>query len=147
MLTGHSGEGDCDRTRKLEGSEQDLWAHTLARIPTTLGRLVYLAARRDESTGRYRDHELARACSDTETDLLLRKIHEEVFGTWLSFSLTDQREELERYLKSVKKEEPSELGTWLTSAPYLKLIPASAEAAEKELYGSDLEIVLELLKK
>ena len=147
MLTGHSGEGDCDRTRKLEGSEQDLWAHTLARIPTTLGRLAHLAARRDESTRLYVDRELAKDCSDAEADSLLRKVHEEVFATWLTFSLVDQRKELEQYLESVKRDKPTEFGTWLTVAPYLKLIPASAEAAEKELYGSDLEIVLELLKK
>ena len=31
----------------------DLWRHTLSQIPTTFGRLVFLASLRDPNTGAY----------------------------------------------------------------------------------------------
>lgn len=134
-----------DRARKLEGFKEDFWARTLTPIPTTMGRLVHLASLRDARTALYRDPGLTGDSSEAEADALLRAAHEEVFGTWLSFSLEDQREDLAEYLASVKKENPSKLETWLAPAPYQKLIPASAEAAERELYRSDLEIVLDVV--
>jgi hypothetical protein len=144
-MTDETPKGDPVR-QELEALTQEVWARALAGIPTTLGRLVHLASLRDASTGFYRDSRLVGHANAAERDLLLRQIHEEVFATWLSFSLEDQREELEQYLKTLKKQGSGKLATWLTTAPYLKLMPASAEAAERELYRSDLEIVLELLE-
>ena len=145
-MTDETPKGDPIHRHKLEALKQEVWARALAGIPTTLGRLVHLDSLRDASTGFYRDSGLAGHAKKAEADLLLREVHEEVFATWLSFSLEDQREELEEYLKTLKKQGSGKLATWLTTVPYLKLIPASAEAAERELYRSDLELVLELLE-
>jgi hypothetical protein len=131
---------------ELRGVTQEIWARTLARIPTTIGRLVYLASLRDETTGLYRDPELDGHCSEAEADLVLRVLHEEAFQTWLSFSLQDQNEDLEQYLQSLAGQTSPDLETWLTLPPYMTLIPASAEISERELYELDLKIFLQLRK-
>jgi len=38
------------------------------------------------------------------------------------------------------------LDAWSTLAPYRRLIPVRATEAERELYISDLELILELLQ-
>jgi len=131
---------------KLKGVTQEIWARTLARIPTTIGRLVYLASLRDDNTGIYRDSGLDGHCSHAEADLLLRALHEEAFQAWLSFSLQDQKEDLEQYLQSLAGQTSPNLENWLTLPPYMTLVPASAEIAERELYELDLKIFLQLRK-
>ena len=131
---------------ELKGVTQEIWARTLARIPTTIGRLVYLASLRDDTTGLYRDPGLDGQCSEAEAGLVLRVLHEEVFQTWLSFSLQDQNEDLEQYLQSLAGQTSPDLETWLTLPPYMTLIPASAEISERELYELDLKIFLQLRK-
>ena len=109
-------------------------------------RLVYLASLRDEKTGRYDGSQLAELRSEADADLVLREIHEEVFGTWLSFSLEDQHEELNDHLKLLRRENASGVEASLTLAPYEKLIPAQAGAAESQLFWSDLDLLLGTLK-
>jgi hypothetical protein len=139
-------EGDAGRRQQREGLKQEIWARTLARITTTFGRLVYLASLRNDTTGLYWDSGLGGHCSDAETNVLLREIHEEVFATWLSFSLKDQSEDLEQYLILLKEEKARDLGTWLTQVPYRKAIPDRAEAAERALFSTNLEFLLDVLR-
>jgi hypothetical protein len=73
-------------------------------------------------------------------------LHEEVFQTWLSFSLQDQNEDLEQYLQSLAGQTSPDLEIWLTLPPCMTLIPASAEISERELYELDLKIFLQLRK-
>lgn len=94
----------------------------LAPIPTTLRRLVYLTSLRDEKTGRYDGSKLAELCGAADADLVLREIHEDVFGT-LSFSLGDQHEELKDHLELLRREDAAgnrsvvDFGPWKAS-PY-----------------------------
>lgn len=126
--------------------KEDVWAYSLTPIPTTLRRLVYLASLRDEKTGRYDGSQLAELRGEADADLVLREIHEDVFGTWVSFSLEDQHEELEDHLELLRRESAPGVETWLTLAPYEGLIPAQAGAAERELFRSDLDLLLSTLK-
>jgi len=129
-----------------ERAKRDVWARTLTQIPTTFGKIVYLASLRDDNTGRYQHFGLAQLYTEEEADLVLRDSHEDVFSEWLNFPLEEQRRDLEQYLESVEDEKASVLRTWLTLSPYRNLIPAQAGAAERELYISDLELILELLR-
>ncbi len=146
MVDHHTLKSNQALRKKLDGLKQEVSLSDLARIPTTLGRLIHLAWLRD-SAGLYHDARLAERASPAEVDLVLREIHEEAYGAWLSFSLENQQEELMQHLKSLREEGKDELATWLTVTPYLNLIPASAQAAERALYRSDLEILLDLLKE
>jgi hypothetical protein len=61
-------------------SEIDLWSRTLSRIPTSFGRLVYLAGLIDVNSGRYKHFGLVQVYSEQEAHEALRKAHTEVFG-------------------------------------------------------------------
>lgn len=125
---------------------QDIWQRTLGQIPTTFGKLVYLASLRNENTARYQHFGLAQLYSDPEADKVLRRSHEQVFAEWLNFSLERQRRDLEEYLEGIEDNKGMVVQTWLTLTPYKNLMPASAGEAERQLYLSDLELILELLR-
>jgi hypothetical protein len=117
------GSPEDDRVgsdRERQRAKKDVWSRTLSQIPTTFG--------------------------DEEADAVLRQSHEEAFSEWLNFPLEAQRRDLEEYLESVEDDKSSVLRTWLTLAPYRNLGPAAAGPAERELYISDLELILELLR-
>jgi hypothetical protein len=144
MSNSSSNTNPTDRDR--EHAKHDVWARTLSQIPTTFGKIVYLASLRNDNSGRYQHFGLAQLYTDDEADVVLRLSHEEVFGEWLNFPLEQQRRDLEQYLESVEDDKSAVLRTWLTLSPYRNLIPAQAGAAERELYISDLELILELLR-
>jgi hypothetical protein len=93
-----------DTTRRAkdadEGSAEDLWRHTLSQIPSSFGRLVYLASLRDQNTGRYEHHGLSQMFGEDESDQALRQSHEETFAGWLGFDLERQKEDLDLYLSA-----------------------------------------------
>ncbi|MBI1352960.1 MAG: hypothetical protein GC160_01350 [Acidobacteria bacterium] len=131
--------------RREERLEQ-VWNRTLEQIPTHFGRLAYLASLRDHNSGRYRHHGLAQSFGEEEAAKILRLSHETVFSEWLNFRLQEQHEDLDRYLNSMGQDRRSVLETWGTLAPYRVLAPAAAGGAERLLYETDLEIILELLR-
>lgn len=136
------------QTRKfVKGPAADLWRHTLAQIPTAFGRLVYLASLRNQNTGLYEHHGLAQMFGAEEAGRTLLESHSQVFSEWLWFGLEQQKEEVTAYLDSLEEESRLVLENWLRFAPYRNFIPAGTREAERELYLSDLELVLELLRR
>ena len=127
-------------------SEIDLWNRTLARIPTSFGRLVYLAGLIDVNTGRYKHFGLVQVYSENEAHEALRKAHAEVFGEWLNYPLRRQRGDLEAYLESLEGDREMVLRSWLHLTPYRSLIPAGSSEANRQLYIADLELILEILR-
>ena len=123
----------------------ELWGTILAQIPTLFGRLVYLSVLRNENTGRYEHDTMSLAFGEHQTDQVLHESHEEIFEDWLSFDLEQQKVDLDRYLSTFEIDMHSVLETWLRSAPYRSLVPASVGVAERQLYLTDLETLLKLL--
>lgn len=139
--------GSAGEPLKLErGAAADLWRNTLSQIPTTFGRLVYLASLRDLNSGAYEHYGLAQIFGVKEADRTLRHSHSQVFTEWLNFNLEQQKGDLEEYLGGLEEDIGAILATWIRLAPYRNLIPARARDVEKQLYLTDLEAVLELLK-
>lgn len=116
----------------------EIWRSTLARIPTLFGRLVYLAALRDAAAGRYSHESLARLFAPDEVDRALRASHQQVFQQWISAGLAEQKADLDDYLSTA--------GGPRYALPYRSLTPAGAREVERQLYLTDLETLLELLR-
>jgi len=132
---------------KLERSAlADLCKHTLSRIPTTSGRLVYLATLRDVNSGTYRHHGLITAFGRDEAVRALRQSHQATFQSWLQLSLAEKNEDLRDYLAALDDPRDEVAEYWLQSRVYRSYVPASALEAETELFCRDLEVLLELLK-
>jgi hypothetical protein len=139
-------------TAKLERSAlADLWKHTLSRVPTVSGRLVYLATLRDVNSGTYKHHGLVTAFGRDESAKALRESHQAAFASWLNLSLAEKNEDLRDYLmalavsqEDVTREQVVE--HWLRSGVYRSYVPASAIKAEADLFCQDLETLLQLLR-
>jgi len=72
------------------------------------------------------------------TDRTLCHSHHEIFAEWLSFSLSRQKADLDEYLLSSHAP--------LEPACYRDLMPGTAHQVERQLYLTDLETLLELLR-
>ena len=77
---------------------------------------------------------------------MLRESHLEVFREWLNYTIEPQVRDIEKYLDSIEDDRDTVLATWLTLEPYRRLVPAGASEAERDLYVSDLQLVLDLLR-
>jgi hypothetical protein len=127
-------------------AKRDLWRRTLEQIPTLYGRLVYLTSLRNSDSGDYQHHGLALVFGAEAADQALRQSHWETFQTWLASPLSQQKADVEEYMRQL----PTALGqlveNWLRIAPYRNLPPAEARLEERELFCADLETLLQLLR-
>ena len=135
----------------------DLWRHTLAKIPTTYGRLVYLANLRDPRTGSHQHYGLAASFGREESKRALAESHHQVFLEWLGLSLPEKAANLRSYLAS---QEPLRDGDssgdpagqteailryWLRSGQHRIQFPATASAAEREMFVQELDVLVKIL--
>ena len=125
---------------------RDVWERTLDQISSTFGKIAYLTSLRNENSGRYQHFGLAQIYSEDEADQVLRESHKEVFREWLNYALEPQARDIETYLDSIEDDRDTVLATWLTLEPYRRLVPAEASEAERDLYVTDLQLVLDLLR-
>ena len=131
---------------KLDKALQDLWSRTLSQVPTTFGRIAYLASLRNLNSGRYEHFGLAQIYSEEQADGAIRLSHAQAMGEWLNFPLARQKGDLEEYLNSLEGGRQRVLETWEALEPHRSLLPTDASEAEKELFLSDLQLILELLR-
>lgn len=123
----------------------ELWRHTLARIPTLFGRLMYLASLRNQSSGAYEHPGLAHMVGDEQAGETLRRSHGRVFQDWLCLNLEQQHADLQEYLAEIPNP-AALLADWASSGSYRGLAPATTQDVERQLFVTDLETVLALLK-
>jgi hypothetical protein len=124
----------------------DLWKHTLSQIPSTYGRLAYLASLRDANSGIYRHHGLGAAFGREESVSALRKSHQDTFREWLLLPLSTKSADLITHFQNVE-ENPRQVVTYLARAtPYLTQVPDSASPAQRLQFKIEMEILLELIK-
>ena len=97
-----------------------------------------MASLRDELTGSYVHRPLMEIVGAEITDRTLRHSHHEIFAEWLGFSLSEQKADLDDYLTSSRSP--------LETLPYRELPPGTAHHVERQLYLTDLETLLELLR-
>src|SRR5438128_12665827 len=79
----------------------ELWKKTLSRVPSVFERLLYLSMLRNPNSGRYDHPTLSLVFGRDEADRALRASHSQEFSAWLSFTLEEQKADLDLYLSSV----------------------------------------------
>ena len=134
------------KTKLERGAASDLWRNTLSQIPTMFGRVIYLSSLRNQNTGRYEHHGLAQMFGEDETDFTLRNSHFQIFSEWLCFNLERQKEDLENYLGESETDIRTVLATWARLSPFQNFVPAQARDVERQLFTTDLDAVLQLLR-
>jgi len=125
---------------------RDLWERTLSQVPSTFGRMVLLASLRDDNSGKYHHYGLSIRFSTTDTDGILRENHEEIFREWLSYSLPRQKADLDLYLGSLEGSKREVVEAWLALKPFRNAIPSRVRGPELQLFLSDIEALLVVLK-
>lgn len=110
----------------------------LSQIPTVFGQLVFLSSLRDPATGRYAHRLLEGVLGLEDADRSLLQCHYQVFSRWLAFRLEVQKDDLKEYLNSA--------GLSAAVLNYPDLIPRSSRDVERQLYLTDLETLVELLR-
>ncbi|MGI8990252.1 MAG: hypothetical protein ACR2I2_11820 [Bryobacteraceae bacterium] len=124
----------------------DLWRNTLSRIPTLFGRLQYLASLRDPNTGRYQHFGLSQRFGADVTEAVLRESHFLTFEEWLCLHVDHQKADIEEYLESLEGDKKSILASWIRLNSLRTCAPAEIRDVERELFLSDLQTILELLR-
>jgi len=125
----------------------DLWESTLMHIPSSYGKLVYLASLRNPDTGRYEHFGLAQHPNNADANRALRRSHEMTFQEWVNFSLEQKKTDLELYIATIELVDRSQLlDAWLRLTPYKNLVPAAIQGPERQKHVSDFEAILGLLK-
>ena len=109
----------------------------VAQIPTRFGRLAFLSSLRDTRTGRYSHPALIESFGREAADRTLSHNHHQVFVEWLRMNLSDQKADLDDYLRIS--------GIGVSALPYRDVVPASAHEVERQLYLADLEVILQLI--
>jgi len=77
---------------------------------------------------------------------MVRSSHLRAFQEWLTLNLEQQKEDLQEYLSELPGGRAAVVGRWLGVSAYRDLPPAAAQEVERELYFSDLETLLVLLR-
>jgi hypothetical protein len=122
----------------------DLTANYLEPLPTAYSRLNYLSRLHTGSGDRYVHEKLAELYGADPVDQVISQCHLEVFERLLEMPLKAQSAELHMYLESLPG------GIEENAAICLKTgqnwIPKQAPNYLKELYCSNLRVLLELLQ-
>lgn len=122
----------------------DLTANYLEPLPTAYDRLNYLAGLRAESGDKYVHEKLADLYGADPVDQVISQCHLEVFERLLEMPLKMQGEELHAYLKSLPGSIEENGAICLKASQ--NWIPKQAPHYLKELYCSNLRVLLELLQ-
>lgn len=123
-----------------------LWHNTLSQIPTLFGRLAYLASLRNANSGRYEHHGFAQAYGADTADHAMRESHESTFAEWLRQGLAAQQSDLVDYLQGLPEPMPTLVEVWLRLAPYRSMVPTAVRAPERQLFLTDLEMLLDSIR-
>mgnify|MGYP001602846473 CR=1 FL=1 len=135
------------RTHEIEREAvDDLWQRTLSHIPSSYGRLVYLAGLRNPDTGRYEHYGLSANPNNAGANRALRRSHEAIFQDWMDFTLEQKKIDLELYITTIDIDRTQLVDAWLRMTPYKNLVPASIQGPERQKHISDFEAILGLLK-
>jgi hypothetical protein len=123
----------------------DLAVHYLEPLNGSFARLAYLASLKNPSTNHYAHDRLAAIYGDEPVGESLAKCHEELFERLLEMPLAQQEEELRQFVGTLP--EGAQQGIRLCHGRIEDWIPGEAPDYLKELFRSNLNALLELLRE
>src|SRR5262249_14419505 len=124
----------------------DFALNTLAVIPNDFARLTYIASLRDLSSGRYEHAGLAALYPAEAIQQALKHCHEEIFQRILETPLAMQEGDLKDCLKGMDGALPDTVIHWRQLEAYRILVPEESPDYLKELFCSNLRVLLEILQ-
>jgi hypothetical protein len=127
-------------------AHEDFCVRSLARIPSALERLIYIASTRDYNSGVYQHEGLAGRFGAEATAQALEYAHWEVFQTVSLLSLRRLTEELHKYMESSREQSIAFLNAWQKLEPYRVAIPLRVDPTLAELFISNIKIALAVLR-
>ncbi len=125
----------------------DLFRHTLARIPSLFGRLMYLNSLRDPNSGVYRHYGLATAFGRDQSMQALESSHAKTFREWIKLSLREKHADLVTYLETLDDPKGLVVRYWLESGGYVGGIPDAASKADRAAYMGDVRQLLTVISR
>ena len=126
---------------------RDFTATTLAAIPNLFGRLTYLASLRDLSSGRYEHAGLSAIYPGEAVQEALAACHYEIFQKILETPLPVQEQDLRECLEGMSGAISATTFHWRRMEAYRILPPESAPDYLRELFFSNLRVLLEILEQ
>jgi len=114
----------------------------VSAIPTVFGKLAYLAALRDPQSGVYGHQTAGETFAPQIINEVLRQEHVYRFESWLLLDLEDQMCDLAAYLLAHVANCASALQRFRQQCQHIALVPATALEPQRQLFWSDLEILL-----
>lgn len=153
---GKSGDGNTiyleasmpgNTTQLRLAAVEHSWRQTLEGTPTQIGKLAYLASLRTGQAAQYQHYGLAQRLGEDGTSAMLSNSHVRVFREWLALPLTQQKQDVGRYLFEGEGDGASSLASWIALEPWAAWFPLASRDVERELYRGDMTIVLELLRR
>ena len=126
---------------------QDFTLTTLAGIPALFARLTYIASLRDLSSGRYEHAGLAALYPDEALQQAIGLCHEQVFERFLETPLSVQQQDLRTCLSTMQGGLQSAIIHWRNMESYRVLMPEQSPDYLKELFCSNLRVLLEILQE
>ena len=125
---------------------RDFTATTLAAIPNVYGRLIYIASLRDLSSGRYEHAGLAAVYPPEGVQEAMKFCHGEIFSRVLEMPLSVQEQDLGECLEAMAGPVGATIAHWRQLESYRILPPEDAPDYLRELFFSNLRVLLEILE-
>lgn len=113
-------------------------------LPSVLAQLAYLAQLRDPNTGVYSFPTIADRSRTQEAHRVLERLHTQSFRRWLKLNLEGQKADFDLYVSGLQCSRPKVVQTWIRIESYRCFIPASASPPERQLFFSNMEMLLHL---
>lgn len=139
-----------NRVNHLQHSDEKLTGAVrsiLLGLPCRFARLVFIASFQNPETRGQFSHLLLLGYDREEVDLALLREHQNIFEDWLGLSLEDKLADLEAYASGRSETVANIDDQWRRPERRNCLVPAGALPPEKQLFQSDLEILLMILSR
>lgn len=135
-----------DEILRIQPIVRDFTATTLAVIPSAFGRLTYIASLRDLSSGRYEHSGLSAIYPSEALQEALQFCHQEIFSRVLEMPLSVQEQDLSECLQGMPGSMAATVAHWRQLEAYRSLPPEDAPDYLRELFFSNLRVLLEILE-